>query len=157
MYDMLCTRPDIAFATGLVSRYQSNPGPKHWKAVKRILRYLKGTSSYALCYQGMDLQLRGYTDADHGQDKDGRKSTSGYVFTLGSGAVSWSSKKQTCVALSTMESEYVASCSAVQEAVWLKRFLIHLNLVPTEKATIIFSDSTSSIAYSKNPKVSWKK
>ena len=64
MYVMLCTRPDISYAVGMVSRYQSNPGKAHWKAVKRILRYLKGTVDYRLCYQGQDLQLKGYTDAD---------------------------------------------------------------------------------------------
>ena len=64
MYVMLCTRPYISYAVGMVSRYQSNPGEAHWKNVKRILRYLKGTVDYRLCYQGQDLQLKGYTDAD---------------------------------------------------------------------------------------------
>jgi len=63
MYAMLCTRPDICFAVGLVSRYQSNPGPTHWQAVKRIMRYLRGTTDLVLCYQGGDLKLRGYSDA----------------------------------------------------------------------------------------------
>ena len=70
MYAMMCTRPDICFAVGLVSRYQSNPGIAHWKAVKRILRYLSGTADYGLCYRGKDLQLQGYTDADWGGDLD---------------------------------------------------------------------------------------
>ena len=64
IYAMLCTRLDISYAVGMVSRYQSNPGETHWKAVKRILRYLKGTVDYRLCYQGQDLQLKGYTNAD---------------------------------------------------------------------------------------------
>ena len=68
MYAILCTRPDICFTVGMVSRYQSNPGLAHWKAVKRIFRYLKGTADYSLCYQGNDLQLRGYTDANWGGD-----------------------------------------------------------------------------------------
>ena len=120
MYAMMCTRPDICFAVGLVSRYQSNPGTTHWKAVKRILRYLSGTADYGLCYRGKDLQLQGYTDADWGGDLDERRSTSGYVFLLAHGAISWSSKKQSCIALSTMEAEFVAFCSAAQEGVWLK-------------------------------------
>ena len=103
MYAMLCTRPDICFAVGLVSRYQSNPGLAHWQAVKRIFRYLRGTSDLVLCYQNGDLRLTGYTDTDWGGDLDESRSTSGYVFTLGGGAISWCSKKQDCIALSTIE------------------------------------------------------
>ena len=88
MYAMLCTRPDIWFAIGMVSRYQSNPVLAHWKAVERILRYLKGTVDYSLCYQGNDPRLRGYTDADWGGDLDERKSTSDFVFLLNNGAIS---------------------------------------------------------------------
>ncbi|KAK0586217.1 hypothetical protein LWI29_002965 [Acer saccharum] len=128
MYAMLCTRPDICYAIGFVSRYQSNPGRKHWIAVKRILAYLKGTADYSLCYQGGDLRLIGYTDADWGGNLDERKSTSGYAFLLSKGVISWSSKKQTCIALSTMEAEFVACSAAVQEAVWLKRFLEDLDV-----------------------------
>ena len=88
MYDMLCTRLNICYALRLVSRYQSNPGEAHWKAVKRILRFLKGTMDYLLCFQGKDLQLRGYTDADWAGDVDERKSTSGFIFLLGNSAIS---------------------------------------------------------------------
>ena len=84
----MCTRPDICFVVGMVSIYQSNLGQTHWKAVKRILQYLKGTADYSLCYQGNDLHLVGYTDADWGGDLDERKSTSGYVFLLNNGAIS---------------------------------------------------------------------
>ena len=112
MYAMLCTRPDICFAVGMVSRYQSNPGPVHWQAVKRIFRYLRGTSDLILCYQGGDSRLRGYSDADWASDRDEHKSTTGYAFLLSGAAISWCSKKQSCIALSTMEFEYVA-CSAV--------------------------------------------
>jgi hypothetical protein len=82
MYAMLCTRSDICFAVGKVSYYQSNPGPSHWRAVKRILRYLRGTIDHALCYHGGDLRLTGYSDADWTSDKDERKSTSSYAFVL---------------------------------------------------------------------------
>ncbi|XP_073051273.1 secreted RxLR effector protein 161-like [Primulina eburnea] len=115
MYAMMCTCPDICYAMGLVSRYQSNPRRRHWSAVKKILRYLKGTTDYFLCYQGKDLTLKGYTDADWGGDLDERKSTSGYAFLLNDGCISWRSKKQTRVSLSTMEAEFVACASAVQE------------------------------------------
>ena len=117
MYTMLCTRPDICFAIGMVNRYQSSLGEAHWKAVKRILRYLKGTANYSLCYQGSNLTVRGYTDADWAGDGDERKSTSGFVFLLGNRAISWSSKKQSCIALSTMEAEFVALSGTAQEAV----------------------------------------
>ena len=88
MYAMLCTRPDICYVVGLVSRYQSNPGEAHWKAVKRILRYLKGTMDYSLCYQGKDLLLREYTDVDWAGGVDQRKSTYGFVFLSGNSAIS---------------------------------------------------------------------
>ncbi|XP_042944486.1 secreted RxLR effector protein 161-like [Carya illinoinensis] len=117
MYAMLCTRPDICFAVELVSRYQSNPRPIHWQAVKRIFQYLRRTADLILCYQGGDMRLKGYRDADWASDKDERKSTTGYSFMLSGGVISWCSKKQSCIALSTMESKYVACSAAVQEAV----------------------------------------
>ena len=153
MYAMLCTRPDICYAVGIVSRYQSNPGHKHWQAVKRIFRYLRGTADLVLSYHGGDLRLRGYSDADWASDRDGRKSTSGYTFILGGGSVTWCSKKQTCIALSTMESEYVACSAAVQEAVWLRRFLQRLSISDhAAEAVLVYCDSTSAIAYAKDPK-----
>ena len=88
MYAMLCTRPDICFAVGMVSRYQSNLGPIHWQAVKRIFRYLRGTLNLILCYQGGDLRLRGYSDADWASDRDERKSTTSYAFLLSGAAIS---------------------------------------------------------------------
>lgn len=102
MYAMMCTRPDISFAVGMVSWFQSNPGFAHWVVVKRILRYLRSTMDYMLCYQGGELLLQGYSDADWASDLDERKSTTGYNFLLCGGAISWLSKKQPCVALSTM-------------------------------------------------------
>ena len=153
MYAMLCTRPDTCFVVGMVSRYQSNPRLAHWKAVKRIFRYLKGTVDYSLCYQGNDLQLRGYTDADWGGDLDERKSTSGFIFLLNNGAISWSSKKQSCIALSTMEAEFVAFSSAVQKAVWFKRFLDHLGISNEASGPVLVNcDSEAAIAYTKDPK-----
>ena len=87
MYAMLCTRPDICYAVGIVSRYQSNPGLDHWIAVKHILKYLRRTRNYMLVYSGGDLNPIGYTDSDFQSNKDNRKSTSGSVFTLGDGAI----------------------------------------------------------------------
>ena len=117
MYAMLCTRLDICFAVGLVSRYQSNPGLEHWTAIKYILKYLKRTKDYMLIYSGDELIPIGYTDSDFMSDKDLRKSTSGHVFTMGGGAVSWRSIKQKCIADLTTEAEYVATCEAAKEAI----------------------------------------
>ena len=109
MYAMLCTRPDICYSVGMVSRYQSNPGAKHWQAVKHILKYLRRTRNYTLVYWCEDLIPIGYTDLDFQSVLDFRKSTSGYVFTFGGGAISWRSVKQSCIADSTMKAEYVAT------------------------------------------------
>ena len=113
MYAMICTRPNIYHAIGMVSRYQSNIGQEHWKAVKRILQYLKGTTNYSLCYQGNDLPLKGYIDVDWGGDLDERKSTSRFTFLLNNDAISWSSKTQSYIALSTLEAEFVALSTVV--------------------------------------------
>ena len=93
MYAMFCTRPDICYSVGMVSRYQSNPGPKHWQAVKHILKYLQRTRDYMLVYWCEDLIPIGYTDSDFQSDLDFKKSTSGCVFTLGGGAITWRSVK----------------------------------------------------------------
>ncbi|XP_059274719.1 secreted RxLR effector protein 161-like [Lycium ferocissimum] len=154
MYAMVCTRPDICQAVGLVSRYQTDPGLAHWQAVKRIMRYLKGTTDYALCYQSdKDMLLVGHRDADHGRDLDERKSTSGYVFLLSDGAISWSSNKQSCISLSTMEAEYVALASAAQKTVWLKRFLEHLlDITEDAEPLLVYCDSEAAISSTKDPK-----
>ncbi|KAA0062742.1 gag/pol protein [Cucumis melo var. makuwa] len=117
MYAMLCTRPDICYSVKIFSRYQSNPRRDHWTTVKNILKYLRRTKNYMLVYGSKDLILTGYTDFDFQTDKDARKSTLGSVFTLSGGAVVWRSIKQSCIADSTMEAEYVASCEATKEAV----------------------------------------
>ncbi|KAH9668902.1 Integrase catalytic domain-containing protein [Citrus sinensis] len=109
MFVMICTRPDIAQAVGTVSRYMANPSGEHWITVKRILRYIRGTSDVALCYVGSEFTVRGYVDSDSAGDVDKRKSNMGYVFTLAGVAVSWVSKLQTIVALSITEAEYMAA------------------------------------------------
>ena len=131
--------------------YQSNPRRKHWNTVKRILAYLKGTADYSLYYQGGDLRSIGYTYANWGGNLDERKSTSGYVFLLSRGAISWSSKKQTCTALSTIEAEYVACSVAIQETVWLRRFLNDLEIVTgPPRPTTIYCDSLAAISFTKD-------
>jgi hypothetical protein len=144
MYTMLYTRPDICFAIVIVNRYQNNPGPAHWKVVKRILRYIHETIDHVLCYHGEDLRLTGYSDADWASDKDDRKSTLGYAFILGGGAVSWYNKKQSCISLFTMESEYVA-CSATVEEI----FAMFRCYSSCKGFCITNFDTTSTLAYAK--------
>nr|XP_048322730.1 secreted RxLR effector protein 161-like [Ziziphus jujuba var. spinosa] len=130
MYAMLCTRPDICHAVGVVSRYQSDPGVEHWIAMKYILKYLNRTRDYMLVYSSGSLETLGYTDFDFQGDIDSSKSTSGYVFILNGGAICWRSVKQTYVADSTTEAEYVAASEAAKEAIWLKKFLLDLHVIP---------------------------
>ncbi len=108
MYAMMGTGADIAFPVSVVSRYASNPTESHRKAVKRILRYLRSTIDLKLVYKGSLVPMHGYSNADYAGDKETRRSTGGYTFNLGSAAISWSSKRQPTVALSTCEAEYSA-------------------------------------------------
>ena len=144
------TRPDIAFAVSNVAKFSSNPGTKHWKAVKRILRYLKGTAGLGLLYLATNTdELHGYSDSDWAGDLDDRKSTSGYLFRLSGAPISWRSRKQTSVALSTAEAEYVSLSSATQEVMWLRRLTSELKNGPT-KATVLYEDNQSAIAMTRN-------
>ncbi|KAL5739216.1 hypothetical protein ACOSQ2_028396 [Xanthoceras sorbifolium] len=149
MYAMVCTRPDIAQAVGAVSRYMNNPGKIHWEAVKWILRYLRGTTNKTLCFKGGDTTLTGYVDADLAGNVDIRKSTTGYVYTLGGTAVSWVSQLQKIVALSTTEAEYVAVTEASKEMVWLQSFLEELG--KKQEDNVLYCDSQSAIHLAKNP------
>ena len=129
MYAMMGTRPDIAYAVSVVSRYASNPDDNCWTAVKRIFRYLRGTLQLKLTYKGPLQPLTGYSDSDYAGDPATRRSTSGYVFNLGSAAISWSSKRQPTVALSTCEAEYMGQVNATKEAIWLERLLEKLTQI----------------------------
>ncbi|TYJ96817.1 gag/pol protein [Cucumis melo var. makuwa] len=150
MYAMLCTRPDICYSVGIVSRYQSNPGRDHWTAVKNILKYLRRTKDYLLVYGSKDLILTRYTDSDFQTDKDARKSTSRSVLTLNGEAVVWRSIKQSCIIDYTMEAEYVAACEAAKEAVWLKKFLTDLEVVPNMHLPItLFCDNSGAVENSR--------
>ncbi|GKB53171.1 zinc finger, CCHC-type containing protein, partial [Tanacetum coccineum] len=120
MYAMTSTRPDIAYAVGRLSRFTSNPSRHHWHAITRVFKYLKGTMNYGLSYVGYPSVLEGYSDASWINHVEDSSSTSGWVFLLGGGAISWASKKQTCITSSTMESEFVALAAAGKEAEWLK-------------------------------------
>ncbi|KAL4271938.1 hypothetical protein GQ457_13G028490 [Hibiscus cannabinus] len=149
MFAMICTRPDIAQAVGVVSRYMANPCREHWNAVKRILRYIKGSLNVALCYGGSDFLISGYVDSDYAGDLDKSKSTTGYVFTIAGGAVSWASKLQSVVATSTTEAEYVAATQASKEAMWLKMLLEELG--HKQEYVSLFCDSQSALHLARNP------
>jgi len=123
MYLMVCTRPDIAHAVSVVSRYLSCPGRVHWEAVKWILRYLKGTANVHLEFGRSDANLMGYVDSYFMGDLDKRRSLTAYVFTLGGCAISWKATLQSTIALSTTEAEYMAVTEGVKEAIWLKGLL----------------------------------
>ncbi|CAM8951385.1 unnamed protein product [Rhodiola kirilowii] len=130
MYAMTSTRPDIAYAVGELSRYTSNPSNLHWEAIKRVLKYLKGTMNYGLVYAGFPSVLEGYTDASWITNLEDHSSTSGWVFLLGEGAISWASKKQTCITSSTMESEFIALAAAGKKAEWLRNLVHEIPLWP---------------------------
>ena len=147
---LTATRLDLMFSVSLISIYMEHPTESHLLAAKRILRYVKGTVEFGVFYKkGGDDKFIGYTDSDYAGDQDDRKSTSGYVF-MNSSAVSWSSKKQPVVTLSTTEAEFIAAASSACQAVWLRRILKSLNQVQTSP-TVIYCDNVSAIKLSKNP------
>lgn len=153
MYAALTTRPDISFIAGQIAQQCENPGLDHWKAVKRVLKYLAGTRDYGLCFGGGDSSdniLISYCDADYAGDPDTCRSTSGFVFIFNGTAISWSSRKQPIVALSTMQSEYIAASEACREGVWLRRLLDNLG-VRQNGATKLMCDNNSTILLAKNP------
>jgi hypothetical protein len=156
MYLMLCTRPDIAYAVSQLGRFAANPSQKHHLALKRVFRYLKGTTDYGLVINTQDQPdiLRGYTDANWGRDND-RRSTGGYIFTFAGTAISWKSKRQATVALSSCEAEYIAESEAAKEAIWLRRLLCQLQVGhsqwDTPEPVTILGDNRGALALAKNP------
>ena len=125
---LTATRLDIMHVVSLISRFMENPKEAHWQAAKRILRYVKGTKRFGILYTASEnSELVGYTDSDWAGSVDDRKSTSGYVFHMGSGAISWASKKQPIVALSTTKEEYVAATAAACQAIWMRKILRSLS------------------------------
>ncbi|XP_074558519.1 secreted RxLR effector protein 161-like [Curcuma longa] len=148
---LMNTKPDIVQAVSMISRFMNEPSKLHFAATKRVLRYLKGTKKMGIKYvKEVQCKLTGYTDSDWAGSLDDRKSTSGYLFCLGSNAISWSSKKQRSVALSSAEAEYVDATDAACEAIWLRRLLKDLQQVQ-EQPTVIHCDNMSAIAMTKNP------
>ncbi|KAL6288505.1 hypothetical protein ACE6H2_006015 [Prunus campanulata] len=145
------TRPDIMHSVSVISRYMENPTEMHLRAAKRIFRYLKGTTDFGIFYKKVKKSsFLGFTDSDYAGDIDDRKSTSGNVFLMSSGAISWSSKKQQIVTLSTTEAEFVAAASCSCQAIWLRRMLEVLGN-QQQDSTTIYCDNVSAIRLSRNP------
>ena len=151
----LCnTRPDLAFSVGIASRFMERPKVSHLAAVKRILRYVKGTLGCRILFPASDTgrkcNLLGYTDSNWCGDKDDRKSTAGYIFMFGSTPISWCSKKEPVVALSSCEAEYIAASLGACQAMWLMNLLKELGC-GDDAATTLFVDNVSAINLAKNP------
>ncbi|KAJ9520612.1 hypothetical protein QJQ45_007481 [Haematococcus lacustris] len=151
LYLSCCTRPDIAYAVGALARHMASPTQQHWAAAKTVLSYLNGTVSQGLVFGGND-SLQGYCDADYAGDKDTARSTTGYVFTLHGAAISWSSRLQPTVAMSTAEAEYMAASGAVKEAVWLRKLMQDLGLPGT--CVNIMCDNQAALQLLNNPMAS---
>ncbi|XP_039017289.1 secreted RxLR effector protein 161-like [Hibiscus syriacus] len=146
---LTCTRSDLSLSVGIASRFMEEPVYSHWKALKRILRYIQGTVSLGLFYsKAEDYKLVGYSDSDWCRDIDDRKSTSGYVFFMGDTSFTWLSKKQPIVTLSTCEAEYVAASWCVYHVIWLRNLLSKMELKQLG-VTVIHVDNKSAIELAK--------
>ena len=152
MYAMVCTRPDIAYIVGMLGRYLSNPGMDDWKAAKRVMRYLQRTKDHMLTYRRSDqLEIIGYSDSDYAGCQDSMKSTSGYIYLLAGGAISWRSAKQTLVTDSTMAAEFVACYEASNHGIWLRNFVTGLRILEgIERPLKLYCDNKSAVLYSNN-------
>jgi hypothetical protein len=149
LYIANTTRPDISQAVGVLSRYRMSPTTAHWNEAIRVLKYLKGTRDLVLILGGKETELEGYVDADYGGDQDHRFSTTGFVLTVFGGAVVWGSKKQSAVATSTVEAEFMAASAVVKEANWLRGFLEEIGVLPW--IVKIHCDNQGCINHLRNP------
>ena len=152
MWGQLATRPDLSFAVSLLSRFQVNPGNEHWNALMHVIGYIKNTLDYGLTYsRDAELTPLAYVDADYGGCRDMKRSTSGYIFTMAGAPVTWSSKRQATVALSTVEAEYVAMSRCAQQMVWMQSWLDEVDIAH-DIPGVIKGDSRGVIALTKNTK-----
>lgn len=142
MFLATVSRPDIAYAVNTASKFLNRPGNIHWRAVKKIFAFLVGTKNVGIMYKsgGSEPELMGYSDADYANDLETRRSTTGYVFGLANGPVSWASQRQKLVVLSTTEAEYVAASTAAKEAIWLRRLLEGIGR-QCEREIVLFVDN----------------
>ncbi|UYV82166.1 hypothetical protein LAZ67_21001203 [Cordylochernes scorpioides] len=149
------TRPDIAYAVSYLSKFNSSPLQQHWNSVKHLLRYLKKTKDLKLVFSKTGKKLAAFADADWGSDKEDRKSYSGYIFVLGGAAISWCSRKQKCVALSTAEAEYYAMCEAAKEALWFTSFMEEIGVGDFKESPLkIYIDNQGAMFLAENEVVS---
>lgn len=148
MFLAVTTRPDIAYAVNFMSQFNTNYSEEHWKAVKRILRYLKGTLDCGLLYKETNTDLFGVVDADWGGNMSDRRSYSGYPFILAGGAISWEARKPRTVSLSSTEAEYIAITEATKEALYLKGILRSIGLNTGD--VILYNDSQSAQKLAQN-------
>jgi hypothetical protein len=152
MWLQVATQPDLSYAVNLLSRFANNPGQKHWDALKHTLAYLKGTMDYGITYKyGRSLRPFGYVDADYAGDIDGLRSTEGHIFFVAGGPISWASKRQETVALSTVEAEYTAFTRASQQAMWINKFLSEVAM-EQDMPTNILTNNQGAIANTVNYK-----
>lgn len=151
-YLAITSRPDICAAVSALSKHQASPSDAHWTGLKRILRYLRGTTTTKLVYakQGGTLVLAGYADADFANDTDDRKSVSGYAFQVYGNLVSWSTKRQQTVSLSSTEAELVSLCTAIKEGLWLTNLLNELGVVHT--SFTVMEDNIPCIQFAEEPR-----
>lgn len=149
-YVAIISRPDISFAVNTLARYSNNPQELHWKAVKRVMKYLKGTIDLSLCFGESSDNLIGYCDSDYAGEVEERRSTSGYIFMLHGGPVAWSSSLQRVTALSSSEAEYMSISEALKELLWLRPLMESLGS-KQNRATELKVDNQAAIAMSKNP------
>lgn len=145
------TRPDLSYAVGVLSRYMHQPKESHATALKQVLRYIKGTSSYGLNFErSSHTTLIGYSDSSHNVDEDDGRSTTGHMFYLNDCLITWCSQKQETVALSSCEAEFMAATEAAKQAIWLQELLAEIVERPSERVMIRI-DNKSAIALTKNP------
>ena len=149
IYAQTCTRPNISFVIGVLDRYQGNLGIEHWKLAKKVMRYLKGKKNHMLTFRRTDhLEVIGYSNLDIAGCVDTRKSTLGFVFLLAGGAISWKSAKQSVVAASTMEAEFVACFEATIQANWLRNFISVLGIVDSIGRSLkMYCDNSAAIFF----------
>ncbi|XP_058763557.1 secreted RxLR effector protein 161-like [Vicia villosa] len=150
MYAQVCTRSDIAFIVEVLSRYLNNPGMDSWKIVKKDGRYLKRTKYYMLTYRRLNqLDITGYYDSDFGGCQDSKRATSGYIYMLAGGAVSWCSAKQTLTALSTTTAKLITCYEASNHVIWLMNLITRLRIMEEiERPLKLYCDNKSVILYS---------
>lgn len=145
------TRPDISYVVSILSQFMAKAHESHWIAAKRVLRYLKGTIIFGIEYtNACNVELTGHSDSDWARNPDDRKSTTGYVFNIGSRAISWSSKKQATVSFSSTEAEYKTLCSGTCEAIWLRRILEDVG-EGQQEPRVIRCDNESTIKLGNSP------